>query len=126
MCIRDRGNPVPTCQGNAKCADTDACTADLCEPNTGVCSNPPIVCDDGNSCTLDVCQSGACNSIPAPSGQPCDDGDRCTTGDTCVGGSGVPPVCQGSALSCNDGNTCTCLLYTSDAADERSSVDLGG
>ena len=22
--------------------------------------------------------------------------------------------------------TCTCLLYTSDAADERSSVDLGG
>ena len=21
---------------------------------------------------------------------------------------------------------CTCLLYTSDAADERSSVDLGG
>src|SRR5678810_163569 len=24
------------------------------------------------------------------------------------------------------GHTCTCLLYTSDAADERSSVDLGG
>ena len=24
------------------------------------------------------------------------------------------------------GRTCTCLLYTSDAADERSSVDLGG
>ena len=23
-------------------------------------------------------------------------------------------------------NACTCLLYTSDAADERSSVDLGG
>ncbi|HZI94731.1 MAG TPA: hypothetical protein VFE84_10840 [Patescibacteria group bacterium] len=106
-CVTAPGNPVPTCQGNAKCADTDACTADLCEPNTGVCSNPPIVCDDGNSCTLDVCQSGACNSIPAPSGQPCDDGDRCTLGDTCVGGAGAPPVCQGSALSCNDGNTCT-------------------
>src|SRR5678816_4088052 len=24
------------------------------------------------------------------------------------------------------GNVCACLLYTSDAADERSSVDLGG
>ena len=24
------------------------------------------------------------------------------------------------------GNGCACLLYTSDAADERSSVDLGG
>ena len=24
------------------------------------------------------------------------------------------------------GNSCICLLYTSDAADERSSVDLGG
>ena len=27
--------------------------------------------------------------------------------------------------SCSDDNI-TCLLYTSDAADERSSVDLGG
>ena len=25
-----------------------------------------------------------------------------------------------------DRRLCTCLLYTSDAADERSSVDLGG
>ena len=28
--------------------------------------------------------------------------------------------------SCAAGSTGTCLLYTSDAADERSSVDLGG
>ena len=26
----------------------------------------------------------------------------------------------------NNGDDITCLLYTSDAADERSSVDLGG
>ena len=26
----------------------------------------------------------------------------------------------------NSGEGCSCLLYTSDAADERSSVDLGG
>ena len=30
------------------------------------------------------------------------------------------------AAQSGDGVTVTCLLYTSDAADERSSVDLGG
>ena len=37
-------------------------------------------------------------------------------------------ACQGKE-GCHHGETClthTCLLYTSDAADERSSVDLGG
>ena len=32
---------------------------------------------------------------------------------------------QGVAIATLDGSA-TCLLYTSDAADERSSVDLGG
>ena len=32
----------------------------------------------------------------------------------------------GHATSWTDGQPHTCLLYTSDAADERSSVDLGG
>ena len=36
-------------------------------------------------------------------------------------GVGVPSI--GSAVG---GNLEVCLLYTSDAADERSSVDLGG
>ena len=29
-------------------------------------------------------------------------------------------------ISTHDSNSSSCLLYTSDAADERSSVDLGG
>ena len=33
---------------------------------------------------------------------------------------------QANMICCNIGNNCYCLLYTSDAADERSSVDLGG
>ena len=34
---------------------------------------------------------------------------------------------QGGRLTCDlDGHARSCLLYTSDAADERSSVDLGG
>ena len=31
-----------------------------------------------------------------------------------------------AALAALSANVCCCLLYTSDAADERSSVDLGG
>ena len=31
-----------------------------------------------------------------------------------------------SATWCDDDSSYICLLYTSDAADERSSVDLGG
>ena len=37
----------------------------------------------------------------------------------------TPHDCQSSALTQSQTFT-TCLLYTSDAADERSSVDLGG
>ena len=35
----------------------------------------------------------------------------------------VSPLCLGAM---NFGGPTDCLLYTSDAADERSSVDLGG
>ena len=35
-------------------------------------------------------------------------------------------ILQGVVTSDKNEQTITCLLYTSDAADERSSVDLGG
>ena len=41
-----------------------------------------------------------------------------------VGEPGLEPVAW-SAVA-HDDRAATCLLYTSDAADERSSVDLGG
>src|SRR5678815_4534756 len=42
-------------------------------------------------------------------------------------GDELGPCVAGCTSGCDDGNLCTsCLLYTSDAADERSSVDLGG
>ena len=37
-----------------------------------------------------------------------------------------PHLEQRHQLECADEQPRTCLLYTSDAADERSSVDLGG
>src|SRR5678810_11319 len=46
------------------------------------------------------------------------------------GGAGFPTGMKWSFLDKKSGRpkylVCNCLLYTSDAADERSSVDLGG
>src|SRR5678815_2551933 len=56
-----------------------------------------------------------------PAGCPCDPNSfktsDCYTGPA---GTSAKGICQTGKRSC------TCLLYTSDAADERSSVDLGG
>ena len=43
-------------------------------------------------------------------------------------GGGAPPALRGSRAAAFRGpcGAYRCLLYTSDAADERSSVDLGG
>ena len=39
----------------------------------------------------------------------------------------MPGLCTSNEfISRDEGMHCDCLLYTSDAADERSSVDLGG
>ena len=40
-----------------------------------------------------------------------------------IPGKNVDPLFRGEGAAPGDG---ICLLYTSDAADERSSVDLGG
>src|SRR5678809_872163 len=45
----------------------------------------------------------------------------------CTDGPLIGGICGGTiARTHTVTDDCTCLLYTSDAADERSSVDLGG
>jgi hypothetical protein len=82
----------------ATCADTDACTSDVCS-DTGACTYPAAprgtICDDGLFCTAaDRCDgAGRC----AGSGDRCDDGVTCTTDvcaeatDSCVS---TPPADQ--------------------------------
>jgi len=45
------------------CSDGDACTDDVCDPNTATCSNPPSadgsVCDAG----FGACQAGVCQPV---------------------------------------------------------------
>eukprot|EP01064_Diplonema_japonicum_P027625 TRINITY_DN401_c6_g1_i3.p1 TRINITY_DN401_c6_g1~~TRINITY_DN401_c6_g1_i3.p1 ORF type:complete len:2382 (+),score=700.28 TRINITY_DN401_c6_g1_i3:234-7379(+) len=62
---------VPVCQ---TCQPKDQCyDAGVCDPATGICSNPPVMdgttCDDGNATTTDdKCQNGVCVGIVDPPG----------------------------------------------------------
>jgi hypothetical protein len=106
-CVLATGQTAPACTGSFRCDDSDPCTADLCDPLGGACSNPAIECDDGNPCTVDQCLAGDCTSTII-TGVACDDEDRCTTGDQCgLNPFDGQPVCGGVATGCDDGNACT-------------------
>jgi hypothetical protein len=93
------------------CGAPDQChTAGVCDPSTGLCSNPNktdgTTCDDGNACTLDdTCQAGVCKG-----GAPlnCMAADQCHAAGVCDPSTGLcsnPAKADGA--SCNDGNACT-------------------
>jgi hypothetical protein len=52
------------------CNALDAChISGICDPQSGVCSNPiasnGTTCNDGNACTqTDTCQNGVCTGVP--------------------------------------------------------------
>lgn len=89
------------CQLPVDCDDSNACTDDVCDAATGVCSNPPRNCDDGDACTADACDplSGCVTTA-----LDCDDNDRCTD-DACDPLSGC--VHTHNEVPCNDGFDCT-------------------
>jgi hypothetical protein len=136
----DDGNactPVDTCQAGfctgsnpVTCAAPDQChDAGVCDPSTGICSNPPkddgTGCDDGEACTYnDTCSSGVCAGTPITctsdtcttqtcngtssctvtpnTGDPCDDANACTFNDICSSSG----VCGGTPITCTS-DTCT-------------------
>ena len=127
-------NPIK--QDNSACDDQDACTQTdacqagvcigsnpvgclaldqchdlgVCDPATGVCSEPDKVdgspCNDLDACTqTDACLSGICTGT-----NPfiCDAIDQCHDAGVCDPPTGLcsqPPKQDG--LACNDGNACT-------------------
>ena len=139
----DACTQTDTCEGGScvgsnpvVCTALDQChDAGICDPATGLCSDPPsldgTVCDDEDSCTqTDTCQGGSCvgsnpvvctaldqchdagicdpatglcSDPPSLDGTACDDGDACTTDDTCSAGACV----GGPPLDCDDDNICT-------------------
>ena len=72
-------------------SDTDRCTIDACDPQTGECVN--VGPRDCGPCAQCEAQTGAC--APANEGVACDDLDVCTATSTCsdgvcVGAQGTP------------------------------------
>ncbi|MBN2195321.1 MAG: hypothetical protein JW751_21060, partial [Polyangiaceae bacterium] len=108
-CTADACDPVtgvthlPVADGTA-CADTDVCNgAETCVDGSCV-PGAPLVVDDGNPCTADACDpvTGIAN-VPVADGTACADADVCNGAETCAGGSCVP----GTPLVVDDGNPCT-------------------
>jgi hypothetical protein len=103
-----------TCVGGSSvvCTALDQChDAGLCDPQTGLCSNPPssssTSCNDGNACTqTDTCDgAGTCVG-----GNPvvCTPSDDCHVAGTCDTGTGLcSNPAAGDGTTCDDGNTCT-------------------
>jgi hypothetical protein len=87
-----------TASNGTACTDGSLCTAtDTCQGGTCVGSNP-VVCTASDQChAAGVCNplSGVCSNPNAPDGQACDDVNACTSPDVCTGGScsGTPTVC---------------------------------
>jgi len=133
------------------CNDNNSCTTDFCLAPSGGCAAlfniDGASCDDGNTCTTnDVCASGVCRGTGvvcvAPNscttsgcnpatmmcqvrtlapGTPCSDNSVCTVNDRCVFGG----VCNGTAVSCDDGNPCTADSCAADAGCRNRTLDAG-
>jgi hypothetical protein len=108
QCLADSCVP-----GTAKvCTALDAChDVGVCEPSTGICSDPPkqdgAQCDDGNACTQgDTCQSGACTP---GSSTVCSTSNPCQNAGTCDPGTGIcsSPSNKNDGTTCDSGIPCT-------------------
>ena len=104
-CNQDVDCQDPICLGRS-CDDGDACTqADACQ--AGACTGAsPVVCSPLDQChDAGVCDpgTGVCSNPAKPDNSTCDDGDACTQADTCQAGA-----CTGAnPVVCNDLNLCT-------------------
>jgi MYXO-CTERM domain-containing protein len=96
------------CQGGEEieCQPSDDChLAGQCDPQTGVCTDPPKedgqACDDENPCTQsDSCQAGQCSGTPVADGTACPGGE-CVAGECQDAGEEEP---EDSGCGCAHGD----------------------
>ena len=110
--------------------DQNPCTADSCDPVTGVAHTPVAAgtsCSDGNACNgNETCNAaGTCIAGTPPT---LDDGNPCTT-DACDPVNGVTHTPVAAGTSCSDNNICngteTCNGSGSCIAGTPPSLDDG-
>jgi len=100
LCTQTDTCQAGTCTGSNPfvCTALDQCHAPgVCNPATGICSNPDMPedtpCDDGNLCTrIDACEEGVCGGTDPII---CTALDQCHLADTCDPASGLcsdPPI----------------------------------
>ncbi|MCW5890241.1 MAG: hypothetical protein KIT14_06780 [bacterium] len=99
---------TPAKTNGTGCNDGNACTqSDVCQ--NGVCTGSnPVVCTAKDQChDAGVCnpQTGLCSDPPKADATPCSDGAFCTVGDTCRSGicTGTPRDCASATDQCNTG-----------------------
>jgi len=98
-CVRLDALPGTLCDDGDACTQSDSCQGQACV------GAEPVVCTASDDCHVaGVCDpaTGLCSDPDAPDGTDCDDGDACTEFTTCAAGT-----CLGSALPCDDANPCT-------------------
>lgn len=102
--VCDPGNGVTHTPNDAVCGNSNVCDgAEYCDIGSGGCvSGTALVIDDGISCTADACDplTGVSHT---PNDAACTDNDACTGTETCVVGSGCHP---GTPVVCSDGLYC--------------------
>ena len=113
----DIPDTAPCTDGNA-CTKGDRCFGGVCTPGTSVTCMASDQCHNQGLCDP---ASGLCSNPPKDDGSPCEDGDACTTGDTCKSGlctSGTPVVCNG-------GNSGTIAYCDSTQGCQRAVIFAG-
>lgn len=111
------------------CDDGNACTqSDVCQ--AGVCTgSDPVVCTASSQChEVGVCDpgTGVCSNPTSPDTKACDDGNACTTGDFCDGAG----TCVGGTLNTCAANDTACADFqcnpVSGACDVIVPINEGG
>ncbi|GIW44187.1 MAG: hypothetical protein KatS3mg077_1469 [Candidatus Binatia bacterium] len=98
-----QGNLLPTCRTDADCRDGNLCTEDRCGDD-GLCVFTPKTCEALSAChDIGVCDpaTGLCSNPPKPDGATCDDGNLCTEDDRCTSGT-----CSGRLVECSGTDGC--------------------
>src|SRR5262249_13883324 len=110
----DSCDPASGCvntNNTASCDDGDACTqTDTCSNGSCAGSNP-VVCSALDQChDAGICDpaTGVCSNPAKADGTACSDGDACTQRATCQAGvsPGPNPVASTALAQCPDAGTC--------------------